>query len=26
VPERIKRDKWMASAKKLHQQKYGTRL
>jgi chromosome segregation ATPase len=26
VPDRIKRDKWMASAKKLYEQKYGKRL
>lgn len=26
VPDRIKRDKWIASAKKLHEQKYGKRL
>ena len=26
VPDRIKRDKWVASAKKLHEQKYGKRL
>jgi predicted flap endonuclease-1-like 5' DNA nuclease len=25
-PDRIKRDKWIASAKKLHEQKYGKRL
>ena len=26
VPGRIKRDKWIANAKKLHEQKYGKRL
>lgn len=26
VPDRIKRDKWIVSAKKLHEQKYGKRL
>jgi predicted flap endonuclease-1-like 5' DNA nuclease len=26
APERIKRDKWIANAKKLHEQKYGKRL
>jgi predicted flap endonuclease-1-like 5' DNA nuclease len=26
APERIKRDKWIAEAKKLHEQKYGQRL
>jgi predicted flap endonuclease-1-like 5' DNA nuclease len=26
VPDRIKRDKWIASAKKLHKQKYGKQL
>jgi predicted flap endonuclease-1-like 5' DNA nuclease/chromosome segregation ATPase len=26
VPDRIKRDKWIAGAKKLHEQKYGKRL